>query len=237
MVRLPSLLLLLLLMTLTPATAFGQLRVVGETKVERDKMARLQADGAPVGSAIVWDVDKEDLVDIEEMGSRFIFTGPPGVYKVKCRALSVQDGRTIVQTVRVTVTVTGKSDPIPPPPVPPNPGPTPPPPPPVPVVVKTLWILVVEETGEASSERGAFFGDKDLQARVRDKGHRYRVTDKDVRDAKGNVPKDLAPWLEKAKGKKLPQLFLISQDGDVLYEGNMVATPKDLIALMAKVGG
>ena len=222
-----------------PGVAQAQLRVTGTTTVDRDRMAHLVAEGAD-GAALIWDVDREDVVDVLEVDNRLVLVGPPGVYRVKCRAIRVsKDGRPVAETARVTVTVRGAPPPPPPqpdPPVPPGPEPGPVPPTPAPTV-KDLWILVVEETGEASERRGQWFADKDLAERIRSRGHRWRVVDKDAKDSRGAVPKDLAPWLERAKGKRLPRLFLIHPDGTVLHEGDAPATAKGLLEQIQKAGG
>jgi hypothetical protein len=225
----------LLLLLLAAPAAPAQLRITGDTKVREHTIARLTAEGA-ADAALIWDVDQEDKVDAIEWGSSLFFVGPPGSYRIKCRAIRVKDGRPIAETARATVVIEAASPPPPPPPPGPTPPP-PPPPPPTPVVVKTLWILVVEETAEASANRGEFFANRELIDRIRAKGHRYRVADKDVKDKDGRQPADLAPWLKRAAGKSLPQLFLISQDGDILFEGPLPKTPAELVALMVKVGG
>lgn len=99
-------------------------------------------------------------------------------------------------------------------------------------------MVVIEETEMAANNRGAFFADKELQAYLATKlNGKARIADKDVVDATGQPPKDLAPYLNHAKGKGLPQLYLIAPDGTVLYEGNLPKTPAELIATVKKVGG
>ena len=117
-----------------------------------------------------------------------------------------------------------------PPPIPdPTPTPTP--------TASKMWIVVIEETANATQARGLFFADKALKARIDEKGHHFALADKDVKDAKGNVPSDLAPWLTRASGKTLPHLFLIAPDGATLYSGELPMTPGMLLALIQAKGG
>lgn len=81
--------------------------------------------------------------------------------------------------------------------------------------------------------------DRDLAAYMKQKGHRWRVADKDVVGPDGLPPRDLVPYLALAKGKDYPQLFIVSDKGKLLYRGDLApgATAADIKALMQKVGG
>jgi hypothetical protein len=117
----------------------------------------------------------------------------------------------------------------------PNPGPNPGPGPgPKPVFAKA-WLVVIEETSQAGGSRGAFFRDKDLLNFFLDKSWQFRVADKDVVDATGSPPADLKPWLERAKGKQLPWMFLVSDRGDLLLDEAIPATPQALLEKLKKV--
>lgn len=92
----------------------GSLKIEGETKVEAYKMVRLSASGVPEGAALVWDVDREEVADLEEVDGRLLFVAPPGKYKIKLRAIVVtKEGKTKVQTARTTIIV-GPEKPTPP---------------------------------------------------------------------------------------------------------------------------
>jgi hypothetical protein len=94
-----------------------------ELKVPEHKIVRLTATGDTDGAALIWDLDREDVADVEEIGGRLLFAGPPGVYKIKLRAIRVKDGKTSAETARATVTI-GTAPPAPPgpnPPIPPGP--------------------------------------------------------------------------------------------------------------------
>lgn len=206
---------------LIASTACAELRIAGDTKVSANKLVRLKAEGAPPGAAYIWDVAEEDRADVEELGSRLLFSAPPGTYKVKVRAVHLKDGQTAIETARVTVTI-GNATP------PPGPGPTP--------GGVAKWLLVVEETGDASPSR-TLLADRALADRLKAKGIRHRLVDRDVVAKDGQPPADLRPWLERAKGKKLPWLTLVSGDGDILAEQTLPATAAELSQLLDKVGG
>jgi hypothetical protein len=61
--------------------------------------------------------------------------------------------------------------PFPPPDPKPNPNPTP--------VTQALWMVIIEETADATTNRSLLFKDLDIAKRMQDKGHRKRVLDKD----------------------------------------------------------
>jgi len=100
--------------------ALADLTIKGELRVDRDKLVRLTVDGALDKAALIWDFD-EDKLDAEETGKRLVFCGPPGTYKIKCRAITLGvDGKTTVETARAVVVI-GGGGPPPPPPPPPDP--------------------------------------------------------------------------------------------------------------------
>lgn len=117
----------------------------------------------------------------------------------------------------------------------PNPGPGPAP---VPVGPAKLWMVVIEETSQAASNRGSYFANAALANKIKASGHKYRVADKDIKNADGQTPPDLAPYISAASGKTLPWVFLVDQtNGKVYHQGALPATPAALVELLTKVGG
>lgn len=115
-----------------------------------------------------------------------------------------------------------------------------PPPTPVPVGPKKLWVVVIEETAQSSANRGSYFVYKPLAEKMVSSGHKWKVADKDVKDANGSTPTDLAPYINEAKasGKPLPRLYLVDQvTGDVFYKDTLPATPQALVEILTKIGG
>ena len=86
-----SMLLLLVMVAATPA----DLKIIGEARVAPYKLVKLQATGAD-DAALIWDIDKEDQIDLIENGSGMLFVGPPGEYKIKVRAIRFKDGKAAV---------------------------------------------------------------------------------------------------------------------------------------------
>jgi len=148
--------------------------------------------------------------------------------------LIVPVGGDAKSVIRRTLDVSSNVGPRPPPDPTPDPKPTPTPAP----YTGKFSMVVIEETDVAANNRGQFFADKELRDYLATKlVGKPRIADKDVVDASGQPPKDLAPYLNHAKGKGLPQLYLIAPDGTVLYEGDLPKTPAELIATVKKVGG
>lgn len=120
----------------------------------------------------------------------------------------------------------------------PDPKPDPKPDPDVqPVTPTKLWVVIIEETSEAASNRGAMLSDAKLIDRMNTKQHRFRVVDKDVVGTDGRPPADIARFLTASKGKSLPQLFLVDEKGHPRFSGDMPKSAADLLALITKVGG
>jgi hypothetical protein len=117
-----------------------------------------------------------------------------------------------------------------------QPGPVPPDPQPV-VTPTKFRVYVIEETSEAAGNRGALFASATLAQHMRDKGHSWRIVDKDVVGVDGKPPADLVPYLDRSKGKTLPQVFLVDADGKVRFAGDMPTKASDLVELLKKYGG
>jgi len=127
----------------------------------------------------------------------------------------------------------GGSTPLPPIP----PGPTPPPTPEPPITPSKLFVLIIEETGDAVVEKAMLMRDQAIMARMKSKGHQWRIVDKDVRSSNGVTPPDLVRFFEATKGKTLPQLFLVDDHGLIRWSGDMPRTPAAFLEAMQKVGG
>ena len=110
----------------------------------------------------------------------------------------------------------------------PAPGPTTP---------TRLVVVVVEETAEAVAGRGAMFSDAAVVARMKDKGHRWRVVDKDVVGADGQPPTDVKRFLDQARGKPYPSLYLIDEKGKARFAGPAPTTASALLELITVNGG
>lgn len=118
------------------------------------------------------------------------------------------------------------------PPTPPDPDPKPKPEP-----IAKGWLVVVEETADATQARGKFLSDPALASYLKGKGWKVRIADQNVVDAQGKPPADLLPYLNRARGRSLPQMYLVDQEGAVRIEGSVPATPADLLALLKTAAG
>lgn len=204
------------------------LAIAGNKQVEVYKLVRLKADAPAANSAILWDVTPEDTADVLEFDGELLFTGPPGKYRVTCSEITIVGTKPVVRRTRTTVEIVGT-------PVPPGPTPTPTP---TPVVKQGYFIIVVEETKDAASNRAAYFTDPALAQRVKDNKHKWLVFDKDVVDGNGVRPRDLVFYIERATGKPLPRLFLVGlNDSKIHYEGDAPKSAAELVKLLESKGG
>ena len=115
--------------------------------------------------------------------------------------------------------------PNPPPPVPP----VPPIPPVPPVPVAELWCIVIEESAERTPEHGIVLASPKVRGLFPAAGG-FRLVDKDSK-----VDNALQPYLDRAKGQKLPITFLVDPKGQVYYEGTLPATVDAMTALVDKI--
>lgn len=143
--------------------------------------------------------------------------------------------RTVAQTYLVIAGLEPKPDP--------KPAPSPIPKPAPPVTARKISVVIVEETAEKSAARSVFFGDKALAEYWKSKGHPEPiVVDQHVRDGQTNLsPDKLKSYLDRAKGKKLPVIFLLdAATGQQLILESKVPgdiAPAEFLKLLQSLGG
>lgn len=200
------------------------------------------------GTSVTWEVDGTS-VGIKEVATPVTLFGlvqgqpEPGEYPVPAGAVivwGVNAGETRVVAYGV---VDGKAKRLlsmvfttgPPPDVEPIPKPKPVP---VPVAGKLFGWVMIEDLAVPFANRGLT-----LNAAVAwsgTNGISHRTAGKNVVDASGKPPADMVPYLTRAAGKPVPQLFLITADGKLLYEGPAPTgadAPAAFIALLEKYKG
>lgn len=113
------------------------------------------------------------------------------------------------------------------------------PPVPGPIVVpggKAAAFVIVEETADATANRAAFFSDPGLAKAIKDQGLKYQTFDQNAAD-QPQFPAGLRGYADRAKGKKLPRVFVTDAAGKLLYEGDLPASAGDLVTLLSKFKG
>lgn len=112
--------------------------------------------------------------------------------------------------------------------------------PPKPTGPVKIKAVVVYDPSQASADMDAFFASKDVQERWKAKGHQPPVIlASDVIDpTTGKTPEKAAPYIKRAAGKSLPQLYLLNDaTGEVLFEGPKPESDKQLLSILDKIGG
>ena len=210
-----------------PAPRTGGLAIEGETLTV---VTRVPFDivGPPGAKLYYWSLPagwKGNVGKVSKNHRVTVVVAPEGTATVNLTTVD-KDFELAEYSLEVSV---GKAGPKPP-----DPSPTPPVPP---GPVGKAWVVVVEETSEAQAGRGALYADKALVDLIKARGWKLRVTDKDARDAAGNPPRDLAPYLALARTKPLPWLWVVSDRGRVLADQALPTKAADLVGLLRKVGG
>jgi hypothetical protein len=77
--------------------------------------------------------------------------------------------------------------------------------------------------------------DPTLSALLKSKGYHWRIVDKDVGGPDGKPPADVTPCLNAAKGKTLPQVFLIDTKGNITTQ-IALSNSAGLVDLLKKWG-
>lgn len=215
-----------LLLLLAPCAA-PELKVPAEVKAEPAEFARVSAE--TTGKTVKWvSLDKglalfpADL--LKDSRTAVVIARNPGRY----RLLAITANGDEISEPAMCVVVVGDA------PVPPGPAPGPEP---QPGPLARVWVVVIEETSASAASRGAFWADRDLVAYIEAKKWKVRVADQDAQDSKGQTPKDLAPYIARAKTKALPHLMIVDPSGKPIAEGTLPATPAELLAELKKIGG
>lgn len=117
------------------------------------------------------------------------------------------------------------------PPVPPTP-PAPPTPPPVPPIAEAAGLVIIEDTAQASSARGLLLADPKVTGYIFEHRLKHRIVDISTLVQQGGPPAELVPYLERAKGKPMPYLFVLDAKGATLAEKPCPLTPADFLAAL-----
>jgi hypothetical protein len=112
----------------------------------------------------------------------------------------------------------------------PDPNPVPPP------VSGKLRVVIVEETKDATIARGRLVGSTELFKYMADQNIRWRIVDKDGRDAGGMLPNDVKTYVEDAASRTLPWMYVVDSTGKLQFEGTPPA-PAEVLTLLKKIGG
>ncbi len=102
----------------------------------------------------------------------------------------------------------------------------------VPPIPQSLSALIIEETEDRTPELAMVL----LSPAVRglfEEGE-FAAVDKDVE----NASPEMAEFIDQANVRGLPTLFLLDQDGETVYTGDVPATPGEFATLLSnKYGG
>lgn len=226
----------LVLVTVTSA----QVGILGETKVEPNKLVRLKADGVDPKAGVLWRV-YPPTVDKATTGKGLLeFVGAPGTYRVELLAISLAaDGSTQIEEATVSVLIGGT------PPTPdPGPGPRPQPgptPDPAPIPEPGFRVLMVYETGEVlpPGTSSVMFSKQvrdylDAKCIVGRDGvtKEWRIWDKDV-DTSNETP----TWQAAMKRERKSVPWIVISNGKTGFEGPLPSNVPDAMTLLKKFGG
>ncbi len=125
-----------------------------------------------------------------------------------------------VNADQVTINVGG----VPPGPDPPPPDPPPPDPPP-PGPIEDAQAVIVEEAKERPPWAAMVLSSVTARRLV---ANRFHVIDQDTQ----NLSPQKQSWVEEAKGKPLPYLFIGGPDGEAVWEGPLPETEAGLLNVM-----
>lgn len=164
-----------------------------------------------------------------------------GLANTRLRFVAVAAGKDGEQAWRGFTVVIGTA---PPPPGPPGPGPIPPGPTPPPVPPEPppgpseIWLVIVEETGQAARNRLAMLSNPAIAKAMSAAGNHWRVVDKDVKGADGRTPADIDRFVNDAAMKDVPRFYLVDAGGRARFVGKLAdKTPEEVAALITKYSG
>ena len=203
--------------------AAPDLKVPDKVAAKTGRMVKIQLTTNAI--AIRWVACGDvDLIP-SESGRWAIFLAPTaGDYRV---VVIASDKVGDLADATCVVTVTG-ADPVPPVPIPPGPGPEPGP---TPTPITKAWVVIVEDTGAPPEARGKFYAHRGLASYLKSKGWVMRAV------SKNSTSRDTAPYIARAKGKSIPQSYIVDQAGNILYEAGLDYDPVKFLSICRKIGG
>lgn len=203
------------------ACFFGQpadpaLEAPAEAKVYVPVTVKLT--GAAATTKVKWKIVPEPAWSEKlPSGVGFRFTGGPAKYSIRVDYVDFK--KELWGEAATTVSIVGEGPK-------PEPGPAPEPDDPIvnPNTPSKIWVVIVEETADAAANRGAMFGNSELNAYMQSKGHQWRIVDKDVRNVDGQPPADVKRFLDIAKGKPYPSVYFVDEKGKTRATTNLTPT-------------
>lgn len=203
------------------------LEIKGAKQGQRDDFLDFEAVGEPDKCTYRWLVLPRGIVKQRQEGDKLTIVGKPGKYTL---LLSVSTGE-VESAAEIDFEIVEG--------VKPNPGPDPPGPnPPTPTVTK-LRVIYIEETKDATQTRAKWLSDAALLKYFDDENKSYVAVDKDVRNQAGQIPREIAPALErvKAKGIALPAFVIENHDtNEIIADGTLKgSTPAQHLAYLKGV--
>jgi hypothetical protein len=229
------------LLFLSAGLGLAELKITGPNKVEPNHLVRLSADGAAADAALIWDCDREDQIDVEEVNGRYLFAGPAGTYKIKLRSIRLDAGKTKVETARITVVI---GEPVPPvPPTPPNPPvPPTPPAPPAPIPTAGFRVLIIYKESDVGKltpgQMAAIYG-KDTRDYLNSKcavGPDSKTKEWRIYDAGVDVSGESEVWRGAMKLERKTLPWIVVSDGKAGFSGPLPDKIEDTKALLSKYG-
>jgi hypothetical protein len=189
-----------------------------------------------IGKTVTWKVLDAGLTMfpsalLKDSKTAVVIAQKPGKYRLIAVTAVADEVSEIVETVIVVgnpspIPDDGKTDPIP------EPKPV------DPVTPAQLVVVVVDETADrATTLRGKLMFDPAIAARFNDKGHKWRVIDKDVVGADGQTPADVRKFIKLAADKPYPSYYLVDPTGKIRGSGAIPAKMSDFLDAVKKAGG
>lgn len=198
--------------------------IEGPAKAEPYKMLDHSVSGD--WESAIWDVQppKADLRASSD-GKTLTWVAPPGAYTVEAVVVNFTGKRINRFKLPVLIGTPGpqpdpQPDPDPKPSPNPEPGPKPDP--------SKLWVVVVEESAQRTPAHATVILSQEFRATVPQ--GQWRLVDKDTPVAQG-----LQSYVDRAKGRTLPQMFVVDTAGKILWEGPLPGTPADAVGVVEKV--
>lgn len=216
--------------------------ITGRTTIPVYDFFDLSITGAGTDDIIFWDLTEEGKAHVKEVGSTFLFTGPPGEYHLRVKIIPVKEGKISGKpySLRSTLLI-GEAPPTPAPgPIPPDPNPPGPAPGPAPIAGDGLRVMIVEDAskrttlpaGQQNIITGRNFRDY-LNSKTAlgtdGKTHEWWILDK------GTDTSDLDKrWQDAFIRTRASHPWIVISNGKTGYEGPLPATPDDAMNLVKK---
>lgn len=228
--------------TPTPEPDDSTIIIEGPTAIPPNYTATLHIKGVTPeqlqsGKVVWWPRDNIEVLPVQTWGGQpLLMVRSPVDNTYLVQVMTAINNELIY--AEHTLKIGNIPEPTPPGPTPdPEPGPEPAPDPepePIPDFEEPLTLLLIEETGDRTTDEAAAVLSQDIINFIKSKEWDRYLLDQDIKDKDGKTPASVKPYIDRAVGKGLPWYIIVDKNGKVITE-DTITTEEALLKVLREL--